>query len=526
MAGGLLAGAAPLLAAGLALVLILVVLPWNGLFAVLSFLSITQSAKTGGGGVSLNGIVIGGLTFRPAMAVVIPFAIRAYLMTNPAVRIRWKLPEYLLLGYVILLATSSLIYSPDISKSLPTVGLIAFGVLAYYAVVTAVATSERLFKAVRIFLIVVLINAAYGILAAVAHFTIHTKFGISTNSDFGPGVFGLSYEHDIFASTCAAGAVAFFALWREAGRTSVIVSARLAGLGFVTCSVAMLLGLARAAWVGYAIAMAALVLTTRRATRARAQFGRAGAVLLGATLVGIIASYLFVTAPTGTATQNTSVLGGIKGKIGELLNPTTGTGRARVSELKTAVGDMPESPLIGLGANTYGMRHPQARTKNNYIGNLWLRAVYEAGIIGLLCLVGAVAFILWPSRVLTSSQGPAAAVARALVFGFLVLVFAYAGTDDTLYMWPWILLGLVRAARVMANREYAQLRRSRVAVAEPADDARALVGAPGPPALNGGSTTTVRSPARRGTNGDGSPVAGGNGAGPSGGPNGFGRPRS
>src|SRR5439155_24315064 len=116
--GGFLAGASPILGAGLAATVILVLLPWNALFAVLSFLSITQSAKTGGGGISLNGIVIGGLTFRPAMAVVLPFAVRAYLMTNTAVRNRWRAPEYLLLGYLIVVTASSLAYSPQLSKSL------------------------------------------------------------------------------------------------------------------------------------------------------------------------------------------------------------------------------------------------------------------------------------------------------------------------------------------------------------------------------------------------------------------------
>ncbi len=502
LGGGLLAGAQPLLGAGLAAVIVLVFLPWNGMFAVLSFLSITQSAKTGGGGVSLNGIVIGGLTFRPAMAVVIPFLVRAFFMANPSLRIRWKLPEYMLLGYLILLGTSSLAYSPQISKSLPTVGLIAFGVVAYYAVVMAIGSTERLRTATKIFLVVVLINALYGILAAIAHFTIHTKFGISTNSDFGPGVFGLSYEHDIFASTCAAGAVAFFALWREPNRA---ISARLAGFGFFVCSIAMLLGLARAAWVGYAVAMVALVITTRRGVRAPVRFGRVGVVLLVATVVGILASYLFVTSPTGTASQNGCVVCGIKGKLGELLNPNTGTGRARVNELKTAVGDLPESPMIGLGANTFGMRHPLARSKNNYIGNVWLRALYETGLLGFVLFAGAIVLILWPNRVLTSSPGPTAALARALTFGFLVLVVAYAGTDDTLYMWPWILLGLVRASRVLANREWEAFRLSRLA--GPPQDVPALVGATAgaAPALAGGVGGLVRPGPRRGGGAYGSP---------------------
>ncbi len=457
--GGLLAGVQPLLAGGLAVSVILVLLPWNMLFALFSFLSITQSAKTGGGGFSLNGIVVGGLTFRPAMAAVVPFAIRAYLVTNPALRNRWKLPEFMLLGYWVLLIASTFSYSPQLNKSLPTIGLIAFGLIAFYAVFAATASPERLRVATKIFVIVVLLNAMYGIFATVAHFALHTHFGISTNSDFGPGVFGLSYEHDIFASTCGAGAVMFFAFWREPNR---LMSSRLAWFGFFVCSIAMLLGLARAAWIGYTVAMFGMVFLTRRAVRAPVRFGRIGVVLLGGVVVVVLASYVFISATSGSAAQNNSVLGGIKGKFEELFNVQTGTGRGRTSEFKTAVADLSESPLIGLGANTYGMHHPIAKGKNNYIGDLWVRALYESGAFGLILLLGAVVLIVWPNRVVRSSNGPTATIARALTFGFVVLVIAYAGTDDTLYMWPWILLGLVRASRVLAEREYRAARAARV----------------------------------------------------------------
>lgn len=453
--GGLLAGASPILAVGLAAVIGLLFLQWNALFALLSFFSITQSSKTGGSGISLNGIVVGGLTFRPAMAVVVPFIIRGYLMTNPALRNRMKLPEYMLLGYFAIVTASSFAYSPDISKSLPTVGLIAFGLVAYYAVYVSVGSAARLRAATRIFLAVILINAIYGIVALFSRLLLGTHFGVSAASDFGPGVFGLSYEHDIFASTCGAGAVMYFTLWREPNTT---ISSRLAAFGFLTCTVAMLLGLARAAWIGYAVGMLGVIFLTRRGLRRPARLGRSGVILLSATLVGVVASIVFLSAPTGSSTQNTSVVGGIKSKFAALFNVTSGTGRTRASEFRTAVGDVPNSPFIGLGANTYGLRHPLERGKNNYIGDLWLRALYEAGIIGLVLLAGAILLALWPNRTVRASTGSLAPLARAFTFGFLVLVISYAGTDDTLYMWPWIFLALTRASHILANREYRLMR--------------------------------------------------------------------
>jgi hypothetical protein len=421
--------------------------------------------------------------------------VRAFLVTNPTIRNRWKTPEYLLLGYLLVVTASTLIYSPELSKSLPTIGLITFGLIAYYAVYMSVVSAERLQKAANIFLMVVLLNALYGIFSTFSHFALHTHFGISTNSDFGPGVFGLSYEHDIFASTCGAGAVMFFALWREPNR---VMTERMAGFGFLMCTIAMFLGLSRAAWIGYGLAMIALVFLTRRVTARRVRFGRVGVILLGATVMLVVVAYLFISAQSGTQQQNSSVIGGIKAKLGVLVNIGGGTGRARTSELRTAVGDLPESPVIGLGANTYGMRHLLQKSKNNYIGDVWIRALYEAGIAGLLLLAGAVVLILWPNRTVMSSRGSLAPIARAFTFGWIVLIIAYAGTDDTLYMWPWIMLGLARVAHVLANRESQALRLGRFGArqealdgGDPSADGAIAAGA-GPLGAPGGPGVPVR----------------------------------
>jgi O-Antigen ligase len=461
LAGGYFAGVNPLFAAGFGALIVLFLVPWNLMFSLLSFFSVAQSAKTGtGGGVSLNGIVVAGLNFRPAMAVLGALAIRT-LMSRTR-RNRWRLPEYLLIGYAVILLISSLTQSPQLTKSLPTVGDIWFGVAAYLVVFWAISTAERLRVAARIFLVVILINALYGTLAAVAHLVVHTHFGISAQSAYGPGVFGLSYEHDIFASTCGAGAIMFYALWRE---PNDFFSARFSGLAFLACTLAMFLGLARAAWIGFGVAFILLIVMTRRSLRSRAQMGRTGGVLIAITLGGLLLAYILLSTPTGSATNNSSVIAGIKAKVGQLFNVNSGTGHARVSELKTAISDVKTSPLIGLGANTYGIHHPLigSHQKNNYIGNVWLRALYETGIIGIGLLFGGIALVLWPNRTLMSSKLPIAPIARALTFGWIVLAFAYLGTDDTLYMWPWILLALVRASRVLAEQEHRWDRRTPMA---------------------------------------------------------------
>ena len=69
-----------------------------------------------------------------------------------------------------------------------------------------------------------------------------------------------------------------------------------------------------------------------------------------------------------------------------------------------------------------------------------------------------------------SSRGPMASIARALTFGWIVLIIGYAGTDDTLYVWPWIALGLVRAARALSEREFRSQRSARGTALEAGGD--------------------------------------------------------
>jgi len=224
----------------------------------------------------------------------------------------------------------------------------------------------------------------------------------------------------------------------------------------------MLLGLSRAAWIGYGIAMILLIVMTRRGLRAPVRIERTGVILL--TFVLAVVMLGSIAANVTSASSGTSVLGGITAKFANLTNVTSGTGHQRINELNTALTDVKTSPIIGLGANTYGIHHPPViasrSSKNSYIGNVWLRALYESGIVGLALLFGGLLRVLWPSASVTGSRGELAPIARALVFAGITLAIAYLGTDDTLYMWPWILWGLARAARVLADRELVVMRRA------------------------------------------------------------------
>ncbi len=458
-------GASPLIGSGLAGMTLISLLPWAALFAAFIGAAMLQSHYLP---FSLGGVTVGSITIRPEMGILIPIAFRALLMSKPQYRPRWGSVEFLLLGWILLNPLTSFVNSPSFFRSIQPAGELALGFAAFITVYTAVSTKQRLWYASRLFVGFLLFESAYGFVATVGHYLAGTNFGVSVRSEFGAGTYGTMYEHDIFASTCAATAIICYVLWRE---QSTLFSNRTYVWGFWVSVISMFAGLARAGWIGFFLALVAVAIVLRR-TRRPAKLERAGLMMFGLAAMIALGSWLFLAAQTYQPTTyqksvtksgggTGSVVNGLFQKINDLTNVTTGTGAARLSETKQALGDLKHSPLIGLGTFTYDQRHP-LKTKTNYIGDMWLRALYDTGLVGLLLIVVAIGIALWPSRSLLQARSPTATIARALTFGWMPLVVAYAATDDTLFMWPWIFLALIRASRSLAEREHRADRRARL----------------------------------------------------------------
>ncbi|HJP66047.1 MAG TPA: O-antigen ligase family protein, partial [Actinomycetota bacterium] len=390
-----------------------------------------------------------GYSFSPAHLILIPFAIRAYIATQPELRNKWRTPEWLLVCFAIIQPFITFRNAPSFKDSLGALGLTALGILAYLAVYMAVCTPRRLKATARILLWLVLFNATFGVLAMLAHIMIHTNIGISTTSRYGNGVFGLSFEHDIFASTSAVGAIAFYVLWRE---RNPIFSPRISGIAFWICSAAMFVGLARGAWLGFGLAFLAVMIVPRTIRQRIAGVERVGIMLILAVLLGVGAAYVI-----GSSDQLTSAFDSVQTKMGDLVNINTATGVARLGETNQVLDDWKTHKLFGLGTGSYNQLHPLLN-QTNYIGDIYLRALYETGLLGVTFLIGFLVWLFWPNKALLFNVGDLGPIARALTFGGAVLTVAYAATDATLLIWPWILFALVRAARVHNDREYDERR--------------------------------------------------------------------
>lgn len=425
--------AAPVGAAAAAVAAALACLPWLALFAVAVFAATVQSVS----------VDVLGMTFRPEMLLASILALRAFTMRQ---RRGLGRSEWFLLAFAAILIVSSFLEAANVGASLRGAALMSFGMLTYLAVVVAFPTEERLVTGVRIFLVALGLGAAAGIAALGSHYAFGTTFGITflDTLDLFPSVKGVAYEHDLYGSMSAAGAIIFFVLWRE---KSTIVSDGWLLAGGWLCALGAVLALARGAWVALAIAgvVALLVARPRRSV--------APLFAAGAAIVGVLALLLvvFTEFDVGEKTEATAGALGIQSSRALAFGSTTGA--QRVAEWKIAYSDIRTSPLMGLGAVSYGQRHlvkTSYGSKPAFLGNWLVRVIYDTGLIGLGLFLAFAWPIVWPSRSVVRPSGDLASIARALVCGCVVIAVAYLATDALLLVWPWILLGLTRSARLLA----------------------------------------------------------------------------
>jgi hypothetical protein len=457
-AAGVAAAENPLVGAGIGSLAFLTYLPWLGLFVALTAASIANRW----------GIDAGGITLRIAQAILLPFAARSFLLTNPRLRPRWKLAEWVLVVFIGLQFLTSYFNAVHFKLSF-SVGVIeGAGAVTFLIVFLSVCTPDRLRKAARVFLAAGAIGAGVGVLALMAYLAARTSVGI----DFrykpvlggAPAVKGLAYEHDLFGSTCAAISMVFFVLMREG---STLFSRKWTSRYFTIAVLGMIVSQARGAWLGFgAVFVLYFVFRRRRGIKRVPRMVRTAMTLVLVSLVGLGFFYTAnsrsensVPSPVTQVAATTLV------KLGDIANLNSGTGAGRLRRWSGAIHQtLDMSPLIGLGTNSYGQRntHPSPYTypyeAPGYLESLYVRTFYDSGMAGLLLMGLFLALVLWPRKELQTSPGDLAPTARGLVFGGLVLAAAYLVTDSTLLIWPWILFGLIRAAQSLAVRQARELR--------------------------------------------------------------------
>ena len=395
---------------------------------------------------------------QPAHLILIPLAFRAFIFTRDRTRARWDLSEWSILAFIALQGVSSYLFAANLKLSVLSAGLLMLGVVAYLATFVSVCDRARLVFAGRAVLLVGLASAAVGIAELAAFYLFHSHFGVVTGKQAGssaPVVAGLAFENNIYGSFSASAAIAFLVLSRE---RNPLFSRRFSVFGLAVCFVAMVISLTRAAWVGFAVAAIALVILRRRRAPRRNRVLQIGLVSFALAAVALGVFGMILTGAGETLPKTVASTGS------QLFNLNSGSGQARASEWRLALADWKKNPMLGLGTNSYGQRHlapkksphSPAGKQAAYLGNLYIRALYDSGILGLLFLLIFILAVLWPMVPLRHSGGDLAAVARAFLFGYATLMVAFAGTDASFQPWPWILAGVARAASSQAVRQSLQ----------------------------------------------------------------------
>jgi O-antigen ligase len=446
LGAGALATQAPLAGVGAGGLIVLTMMPWRALFVLLAGAAIFNQFRYD----------VATITLQPAHLIVVPFALSVFL-SGSRDRPRWRWPESALVVFLGVQVVSSYLYSPRALKSIQVLGLLALGALTYLTTYWSVSNRRRLIFAARTVLIAGLISSALALLALASHNLLGTTWGIAIGASGTPAA-GFAHEYNIQGSMSGSVAIAFLILlWQD----NPLFSGRFAAIGFWVSFAALVASLTRGAWIAFGVALLVLLVLRRRAAPRRNRVG----LIAWACLVLGLGVLIVLVVVASSSVENAIVTRG-----SNLVNTSTGSGQARLSENRIALTEYLRSPIIGLGTNSYGQRHeaPKKRPENAkgaFLGNLYTRTLHDGGVIALLALLAFMVAILWPSRTLRISRGDLAPVAWAFTFMYLMMAGAYVVTDASLQLWPWIVIGMARAARSQAARQFVVGQRA----GEPAD---------------------------------------------------------
>lgn len=307
-----------------------------------------------------------------------------------------------------------------------------------------------------------LVHAVIGLLIAGAFLVMGPTGipGMQTNPGEVPKVAGLAFEANLFASML--GAVVPFALDRF--RTRPVLST---AIPVIVIVVGVGLGVTRGAYLGLGTGLLAyLGIVAYRSPRPSGLMAVVPVIVIALLLAPSVAaiSLPIARAPWHVVATPEPVAGGSprpssSPTVTASPSPTVmaDTFGYRIDRIPTALNDLRSSPIIGLGAASFGQRHERPDLQisfPDYIGILALVAVYESGIVGAAALgLGfALSFRLF-FRLSRDRPGPAAAYAASIAS----LLVAYQATNALFFSINWIILGAglalaVRVARAAVSR--------------------------------------------------------------------------
>lgn len=409
---------------------------------------------------------------QPAIAVV-----AAVLLASDRFRFirdlpRWSLVMALAFGtYLAALAVSSAFVAPQPVSSLRLVVWLAISMVG--GVATLALAQPRPKSSIEPLALVGAANGGGGLLLAALFLIAGPTFDLGIQEAMGilPRVYGFIWEANLYASFLAM----CVPLGLEAAR------GRPGRLGWaipILVLIGLPLGMTRGAYLGLAGGLLAYAVVRVAVERKWGDVRRLGALTAGALALGIVTSNLLlpnlierivgVDLPIPGQPAATAPAGG--GSPGSTPVPLPSlaaypdTVSFRLERVPVAFEDLAASPLVGLGAESFGQRHqdPSQAGLPDHLAILAVAVLYDAGVVGLLALAAGFGLLLvgllrTARRAGETEDWRTVGVAAAFIGSLVSMLISYQATNALHFAINWIFVGAAAA----------------VAVARPQPDSRA-----------------------------------------------------
>lgn len=358
---------------------------------------------------------------------------------------------------------SSIVYADRPVDSVRIAAWLGLSMVGGLAVASLVVRAPRAAQALPAWIVgAASIQVGVGLVAVLSEALLNTTWGVQVNDVVLGKIYGLSWEANILAINLAM-ALAFVVV--PGSSPSLAPRARLltaAWLGF-----GLGLSYSRGGVVGLVAAVVlvgALVARTARSDPLAALRRYLGPVLRP-SLLALAAAILTAGAldalasrgvgwtpwtvmidhqPTPEPHASSPVIAspGIVIPPGPLPTPRfVGTGdtvAVRLNNMSIALNDLPRSPLIGLGTDSFQQRHIEVSCRcPAHIPNLAVASLHDSGILGFLGLAGFLAAVL----ALAWRRGE-----PAYVVTLLAMIVGYQATDAFRFASNWIVMGALLGA--------------------------------------------------------------------------------
>jgi len=334
--------------------------------------------------------------------------------------------------WVAINVISSFLNSPDKVASLKICLWLGFSVGIYLFTRNVIGRKIPLEKAVKVILVVGVLEAFYGLVVYLLFLLGKDVGGVQIDPVmFIPKVYGTIWEANIFGIFLVSIALIIFNLLLS-GEYSKYKGWLL--VGFFISVLGVVVSFTRSAW--FALAMFLLISLV---VSIKFFLKRPGLLLFTVILISIFAILL-----------NTPFLE-INATGGWGINFFTdySTIAFRLIRVNLALDEWRSSPFLGWWNNSFGQRHydPSRENAPDYLGVLFAQNLYDTGIIGLGLILALIVLQIkrWFKFLQLSSDSKSKTLMKSFLIAFMALIAMYQSTSAFWFGFNWIYLGVLSA---------------------------------------------------------------------------------